>query len=162
MIAEYKSFVRPHLDYGDIIYDQSNNVSLSDKTESVQYNAALAITVAIKGTLQEKLYQQLGLSCLKWFHLKCLPIFMKYFLPFKSRNVSQLASNFLRCRTELFQNSILTFTITEWNILDPDVRNVTLIRYFARIFLVLAIYNISNPLGIKPPNRLQLGFSYLR
>ena len=43
----YKSFVRPHLDYGNVIYDQPNNSCLSDKIESVQYKAALAITGAI-------------------------------------------------------------------------------------------------------------------
>ena len=48
LLAIYKSFVRPHLDYGDVIYDQPNNSRLSDKIESVQYNAALAITGAIR------------------------------------------------------------------------------------------------------------------
>ena len=61
----YKSFVRPHLDYGDVIYDQSNNSRLSDKIESVQYNAALAINGAIRGTSKEKLYQELELESLK-------------------------------------------------------------------------------------------------
>ena len=50
LLTIYKSFVRPHLDYGDVIYDQPNNSSLSDKIESVQYNAVLAITGAIRGT----------------------------------------------------------------------------------------------------------------
>ena len=43
----YKSFVRPHLDYRDIAYDQPNNQSFSNKIEAAQYNAALAITNAI-------------------------------------------------------------------------------------------------------------------
>ena len=33
--------------------------------ESVQYNAALAITGAIRGTSREKLYQELGLESLR-------------------------------------------------------------------------------------------------
>ena len=61
----YKSFVRPHFDYGDVIYDQPNNSRMSDKIESVQYNAALAITGDIAGTLKEKLYQELGIESLK-------------------------------------------------------------------------------------------------
>ena len=65
LITIYKSFVRPHLDYGYIFYDQTNNVSLSDKIESVQYNAALAISGAIKGISKEKLYRELGLKLLK-------------------------------------------------------------------------------------------------
>ena len=52
----YKSFVRPHLDRTDIIYDQPNNESLDQKIERIQHNAALAITGAIKGTSQSKLY----------------------------------------------------------------------------------------------------------
>ena len=43
----YKSFVRPHLDFGDIIYDQPQNESICNKLESVQYNVALATTGAI-------------------------------------------------------------------------------------------------------------------
>ena len=46
----YKLFVGPHLDYGDIIYDQPNNESFCNKIERVQYNAALAITGAIRET----------------------------------------------------------------------------------------------------------------
>ena len=65
LLTIYKSFVRPHLDYGDVIYDQPNNSRLSDKIESVQYNAALAITGAIRGTSKEKLHQELGLQSLK-------------------------------------------------------------------------------------------------
>ena len=45
----------------DEIYDQSNNSNLSDKFESVQYNAVLTITGAIRGTSEEKFYQELGL-----------------------------------------------------------------------------------------------------
>ena len=60
MLTIYKPFVRPHLDYVDIIYDQTNNCCLSDKIETVQYNAALLITGATRETLKEKLYQELG------------------------------------------------------------------------------------------------------
>ena len=66
LLAIYKSFIRPHLDYGDVIYDQPNNISLCKKIESIQYNAALPITGAIRGTSKERMYQELGfeyLSC---------------------------------------------------------------------------------------------------
>ena len=29
----------------------------------------------------------------------------------------------LRCRTELFRNSLLPFTVNEWNKLDSDIKN---------------------------------------
>ena len=65
LLTTYKSFFRPHLDYGYFIYAQPNNSLLSDKIESVQYNAALVITDAIRGTSKEKLNQELGLESLK-------------------------------------------------------------------------------------------------
>ena len=66
LLTIYKSFVRPHLDYGDIIYDQPNNESFSQKLESYQYNAALAIIGAIGGTSQTKIYKELVLESLKF------------------------------------------------------------------------------------------------
>ena len=70
LLTIYKSFVRSHLDYGDIIYDQPQNESFCNKLESIQYNAALAITGAIQRTSKTKLYKELGLEFLKsrrWF-----------------------------------------------------------------------------------------------
>ena len=35
LLRIYKSFVRPHLDYGDVIYDQHYNTSFHQKLESI-------------------------------------------------------------------------------------------------------------------------------
>ena len=70
----YKWFIRPHLDYGDRIYDQPNLFFLAKKVELVQYNAALPVTGAIRGTSKEKLYQESGFESLKdrrWFRRLC-------------------------------------------------------------------------------------------
>ena len=64
LLCIYKSFVRQHLDYADIIYDQPHNNAFSNKIESVQYNAALAITGAIRGSSRERLYEELALESL--------------------------------------------------------------------------------------------------
>ena len=37
LLIIYKSFIRPHLDYGDIVYDP-NNLSLAKKILYLQYN----------------------------------------------------------------------------------------------------------------------------
>ena len=42
LITIYKSFMRPHLDYGDKTYDQPNNESFTLKIERIQCKAALA------------------------------------------------------------------------------------------------------------------------
>ena len=44
LVTIYKSHVRPHLDYGDVVYDRPGNSNFSEKIESIQYNACLAIT----------------------------------------------------------------------------------------------------------------------
>ena len=48
-----RPIIRPHLHYGVILYDQPNDATFCQKTESFQYKAALAITGAIQGTSQE-------------------------------------------------------------------------------------------------------------
>ena len=82
LIAIYKSFILPRLDYGDIIYDTAFNESFHKSLESIQYNAAIAISGAIRGTSSDKLFQQLGLASLKsrrWLRKLCIfyKIFMK-------------------------------------------------------------------------------------
>ena len=74
LITIYESFIRPHLDYGDVIYDQNFNMSFQQKMETVQYNAALAITGAISGSFREKLNQELDLKALQqrhWYRKHC-------------------------------------------------------------------------------------------
>ena len=56
LLTIYKSLVKPHLNYGDIVYDRLNNESFISTLQQVQYNAALAIIGAIKCTSCSKLY----------------------------------------------------------------------------------------------------------
>ena len=78
------------MNYADVIYDQPNNISFSEKIDSIHYNDALAITGAIRGSSKEKIYLELGLEYLssqRWFRRlslffseyivqKVLPIYM--------------------------------------------------------------------------------------
>ena len=57
-------FIRPHLDYGDIVYDKPDNGTYINKIEKAQYDAALAFTGAIRDTSREKLYAELGIESL--------------------------------------------------------------------------------------------------
>ena len=75
LLQIYKSFVRPHLDYGDIIYDKAFIGYFQKKLESIQYNVALAITGAISRTSREKIYAELGLESLqdrRWYRKLCV------------------------------------------------------------------------------------------
>ena len=66
LITIYKSFIRPYLDYGDILYEKAFNESFHQKIESIQNNACLAITGAIRGSSREKNDQGLGLESLQY------------------------------------------------------------------------------------------------
>ena len=137
LITIYNSFVRPHLDSCDIIYDQPNNESFCNKIERVQYNAAIAITGAIRGRSQTKLYNKYGLELLKfrrWMRRLCrfykiktlkIPEYLCYLISndhrtYNTRNVDFVETYF--CRTDAFKYSFFPYSISEWNKLDPDLR----------------------------------------
>ena len=60
LLTTFKVFIRPQLDYGDVLYDLSFNSAFHDKLESIQYNACFTITGAIRCTSRGKLHQELG------------------------------------------------------------------------------------------------------
>ena len=70
----YKAFIRSHFDYANVVYDQSYKSPFHEKLESIQCNAALAVTGAVRGSSSEQLYQELGLESLQnrgWFRKLC-------------------------------------------------------------------------------------------
>ena len=134
LLTIYKAFVRPHLDYGDIIYDNSGNACFIQKLESIQYNGSLAITVCFRGTSREKLYSELGLESLAdrrfcrrlWSFYKIVngfaPMYLSNYLP--AHNVASVSLRSrpqiypLRARTEYYRNSFFPFCNLQWNNLD--------------------------------------------
>ena len=124
----YKALVRSHLDYCDIIYhipskqDQFGGIlnSLMAKAERIQYQAALAITGAWKGTNRSKLYDELGWESLsdgRWCRrilqvhkiVNNAPCYLKNKLPrFRSPLYNQTSVNTfhgLRCKSARYMNS---------------------------------------------------------
>ena len=163
----------------EMIYDQPNLSSLANKIESVQHDAALAITDAIRGTSKEKLYQELGFESLKdrrWLRRLCYlykivntkqPAYLYDLIPpfqRSSRNKGCIYEPF--CRTMSFKNSFLPYAIKEWNKLDPNIRNAETYASFRKMLLNFIrpkgnnTYKIYDPLGIKLLTRLRLGFSH--
>ena len=179
LLCIYKSFVRSHLDYADIIYDQPQNNAFSNKIQSVQYNAALAITGAIRGSSRERLYEELGLESLgerRWYH-KLVYFFNialgnspRTLLPLKQCSYDQARSNIFRTfktNTEYFKNSFFPYCVNEWNKSGPESKNSLSISKFKKGLLVFIrpkaslVYNIHNPLGLKLLTRLRVNFSHL-
>ena len=128
LLTMYKSFIRPHLDYGDIIYDQAYNASFHQKLGLLHYNTCLAITGAIRDTSREKLYEKLGLESLqlrRWFRkLSCFyklfksehPHYLFELIP--SRNSSYITRNmhnipFFKTRHTFFKNCFFPSTVIE-------------------------------------------------
>ena len=77
LVQTYKLYVRPHLDYGDIIYhkyDPDMRLNFTQQLEQTQYKAALAVSGAWKGTNRQRLYEELGWKILydrRWYRRLC-------------------------------------------------------------------------------------------
>ena len=39
LLTMYKSFIKPHLNYGDILYDKPSNKNFQNRMQKVQYRA---------------------------------------------------------------------------------------------------------------------------
>ena len=64
LLTIYVSFVRPNLDYADIVYDKRFNESFKTKIKIIQYRSVLVISGAIESISHDSLYQELGLGSL--------------------------------------------------------------------------------------------------
>ena len=133
LITTYKSFIRSHLDYGDMIYDQTFNMSFRQKMEAIQYNAALAITGARRGSSRKKLCQELGLETLQ--QRRCYRKLCCFYKILKSQSpkylysiipIHNLSYRTRQCNKNLamnvthdfFRNTFSPSTTIEWNKLD--------------------------------------------
>ena len=147
LLTIYKSFIRPHLDYGDIIYDQVYNVSFHQKLE---YSSALAITGAIRGTSTEKLYNELGLETLekrRWYRKLCCfykvykshsPKYLFNIIPvtvsrYKTRNTNNTPQ--FKVKHNFFRNSCFPSAVIEWNKLDLNICNSESLNIFKKSLL---------------------------
>ena len=190
----YKMYVRPHLDFCDTIYHMPmipnlfvysfRLTNLMDKIESVQYQAALAVTGAWKGTNTDKIYDELG-----WEPLTERRRFRRLVQFFKIQN--DLTPEYLKIpdvspRTHLYgtrsgnaitpipyrintyMNSFFPNAVKEWNKIDPDLRQLTSLSIFKSNLLKTirlpkrSIFNIHDPKGTKRLFQLRVGLSPLR
>ena len=142
LLTIYKSFIRPHRDYGDIIYDKAYNSSFHQNLKKIQYNLALAITGAIRGTSKEKLYQELGLESLKkrrWYRKLCYfkqsPTYLLNVIPVSSRSYfTRYAENVpsFKVRHDFFENSFFPSTTIELNKIDKNIRKSESLNVFEK------------------------------
>ena len=153
------------------------------KMETIQYNAALAITGAIRGSSREKLYQELGLETLQlrcWYRKLCCfykiltsqsPKYLYSIIPiynmsYRTRQCNKIPA--INAKHDFFKNTFFPSTIMEWNKLDWEIKNSESIATFKkriRSFIrssANSTFNCHNPIGIKLLLRLRLGLNHLR
>ena len=137
LLTIYRSFIRPHLDCGDIIYDQAYNASFHQKLDSIQYKAELAITGTVRGISKEKLYDELGLetfekrrwyrklSCFfKIFRYKCLKYLSNIIPTSMSPYITRDTNNIplFKVKHNFFQNPFFLSAVIEWDKLDLNIQ----------------------------------------
>ena len=158
-------------------------MSFHQKLESIQYNACLAITGTIRGTLKEKLYQEIGLESLQLRRLyRKLGMFYKIYkskspqylfklIPEKASSyVTRNAENIplFNIKHNFYKNSFFPSSIIEWNNLDPKLCNSENFGNFKNNILKFirpkpnSFFNCCSLKGIRLITRLRLELSHLR
>ena len=179
----YKLFIRPHFDYGDVIYHIPNKTSIFDSSitlrklmddiERVQYRAGLAITGAWQGTNRNKLYNELGwesLSDRRWFrcllqfykiHSNLTPKYLKDCLPpLRQLLYGRTNPNIyreIRGLTERYRNSFFPASIRSWNNITTELQLCNSVASFKRNLLVFVREKPKSIFNIHHP----IGLKYL-
>ena len=193
----FKMHVRPHLDYCDFIYHIPTKISKTDpfefsesinylmkKLESTQYQAALAVSGAWKGTNRSKIYNELGWESLndrrtyrRLIQLYKImngltPGYLKTPIPpirhhlFGNRPNNVILNIF--CRNDRFLNSFFPNSIEIWNDLGPELRGSKTLSIFKNQLLKIfrpkkrEIFGIHDHEGVKRLFQLRVGLSPLK
>ena len=187
----YKHYIRPHLDYGDVIYhipesicEFSHRVILNaqmERLESIQYYAALALTGTWKGTSREKLYDELGwepLHLRRWSRRlfykivkNCTPDYTRCPIPTLHTSHYNLRRHIsigqICARTRSFKSSFYPNCLLERERLDPEIRQSSSVNIFKQKLLSIIrpppkpVYNIYDPKGLSILTQLRVGLSKL-
>ena len=188
----YKSFVRPHMDFCDVIYHEPSKDSvfgqmltkLMEDVEKLQYKAALIATGTWQGSNRLKVYDELGweslsdrrrsrriLSLYKIVNGNT-PLYLRELLPQQILNADgpppQLQATARYNATERFKNSFLSNAIKEWNVVMPHFMTMPSYLNLKKHLLTLfrpakkSIFNISDPRGAKYIFQIRVGLSPLR
>ena len=173
----YKMYVRPHLDFCDVIYQLpeirdrfTSKMHLPfwmEKIEKVQFHAALAVTGTWKTTSREKIYDELGWEPLwkrRWFRRLVqffkiqnglTPDYLREFVPPIRRHLYGLRSTnvlqSLKCNKSIFKNSFYPDAVELWNNLGPELRQSASLSKFKTDTLKLVRFQKKSIFGIHDP-----------
>ena len=145
----YKSFILPHFDYSDVLWDNCSNL-LKDELEKLNLDAIRTIIGAVRGTSHQKLYQESGFISLQERRIRHkliifykmvngiaprhlldrLPPLVSEHNPYHRRNPLERRIPF--CRTELMKQSFFPSSTLAWNNLDDVTKSAPSIIQFKR------------------------------
>lgn len=177
----YFSFIRPLLEYSDVVWD---NCTLQQKNEleSVQNEAARIVTGATKLCNIDKMYNELKWETLAtrrkkhklvlFFKMKnnISPQFLTNLIPGQTQTRYSLRNNSdiptVRCNTQLYKESFLPSVIRDWNALPEHIKNSPSLNAFKRnlnrnMFKSPKYYYSGSRYGHVLHTRLRLGCSSL-
>ena len=180
----YTLYVRPHLDYGDVMsHDQRSD--LMNLIEQVQYKAALIVSWCWQGNSREKLYEELGWEALSergWHRRLTMfykivnvlaPSYLFDHIPKQTTPNVSLRRNITRppfSRKQRYDNSFFPFCINSWNTSDNSIKSLPSLQEFKRInsinsFALKAtpsIATLRDKFGRKLLTKIKVTFSDLR
>ena len=167
-----------------MILDSSRTLtSQTSVLESTQYQAALAVSGAWKGTSRIKIYNELGWESLDHRRMfrrltqfykimtDLTPEYLKIPVPPLHRHLhGNSVTKVLKpiFGTDRYQNSFFPDSVTLWNVLGPDVRLAKSISVFKKHILETyrpakkSLFNIHDPKCIKWIFQLRVGLSPLK
>ena len=143
----YKSFILPHFDYCDVIWDNCTS-TLANDLEEIHRDALRTIIGTVKGTSHKTIYRESGFPALKerrrrhklilYFKIinKHTPAFLNDLLPPLISDVNPYHRRRLydrripACKTELYKSSFFPSTTLLWNSLPIDIQTSTSLSQF--------------------------------
>ena len=177
----YKMYVRPHLDYGDVIY-HNQRIDVMNLTERVQYKAALIVSGCWQGTSWENLYEEIGwesLSDRRWARRLTIfykmnnglaPSYLSDHIPKRNEinfNLRNRNDNIPLLRTQRYKNSFFPYTIKSWKDLNEEVNKPSVQSFKKHLNDFIrptghSLFGIRDKFGIKLLTKIRVSFSDLR
>ena len=177
----YKMYVRPHLDYGDVIY-HNQRAGLMDLIERV-LKVAPIVSGCWQGTSREKLYEELGwesLSDRRWARRLTIlykinsghaPLYLSDRIPKRNEmrlNLRNRTDNTPLIRTERYENSCCPCTIKEWKKLNEESISKSSVPSFKKHLNEFirppghSLFGIRDKFGTYLLTKIRVSFSDLR
>lgn len=189
----YKSFIRPHLDYCDVVYHEPSKINalgqslsiIMEEIERIQYQSALSIAGAWKGTNRSRLYEELGWESLSdrrrvrrvlLFHKivnNLTPQYLKDKLTAQRPDHVGISPPLFKSlvrynSTNRFQSSFFPDAIENWNVFISSFQtmpSLTLLKaHLNNLFRpkCKSIFGIHDRIGIRFLFQLRVGLSPLK